>query len=81
MKIRATMVKSSGRRLMRLPVHSALNSSLWLCFITMARRKGEMSTTVTRPHTPLAHQWGSICRMKGRKKVNMRVMVAVVRML
>ena len=77
---RARTVKVRGRRLRRLSVHSALNSSLWFFFITMERRKGEMSATVSTPVMPLAHQCsshpGSSRRMNGRKVVSMTAVTA-----
>ena len=84
MMIRTRMVNSRGRRLMLLSAHRARNSSLRFFFITMARRKGDMKSTVTRPVMALAYQCrsqpGSTLRMKGRKKVNMTAMTAEVRM-
>ena len=72
------MVTMSGRRLRRLSLHSALNSSLWFFFITMALRKGDMSSTVARPQIPFAHQCmpGITLRMNGRKNVNISAIVA-----
>ena len=50
------MVKMSGRRLRLLSFQRAFHSSEWFFFITMARRKGEMSNTVRIPVIALAYQ-------------------------
>ena len=79
-----TMVKSSGMRLMLLSTHRRFHSGLWFFFITMARRKGEISTTVSRPVRALAYQCncqpGSRLRISGSTKVNIMAMVAAERM-
>ena len=82
---RTRMVNSNGSRLRLLSAHSARHSSERFFFMTMARRKGAISMTVNMPVTALAYQCssqpGSSSRMKGSTKVNISVMVAVVRML
>ena len=80
MASRTTTVNMSGNRLRRFSVHSALNSSLWFFFTTMARRKGEMSEIVTSPHTRLPQNRGNSLLTKGRKKVSITAMTAAERM-
>ena len=46
----------------------------------MPRRKGAMQSKVTTPHNALAHQWGSISRVKGRKKRKDKAMTVAERM-
>src|SRR5574344_114891 len=70
------MVNISGRRFSLLSLHSAFSSSLWFFFITIALRKGEIIITVRSPQTALAHQWGRICLINGRKKENIRAIAA-----
>ena len=79
MTARTIMVNISGKRFILLSCHSAMNSLLWFFFIIMARRKGDMTNTVRRPHMPFAHQCmpGIIFLMNGRKNVNMSTMHAV----
>ncbi len=77
----AKMVKRRGRRLSLLSSHRARNSSLWFFFMIIDRRKGEISDTVSNPHTPFAHQWGRSCRTKGRKKVSIMKITAMERIL
>ena len=66
------IVKMSGRWLIRLSAHRALNSSLWFFFIIMARRNGAMKSTVSEPQMKFAVQCHptSTWRMKGRKRVS-----------
>ena len=68
-----------------LSAHSFFHSSLRFFFITIARRKGEMMSTVSTPVMALAYQCrshpGSIWRMMGSTKVNITAMVADDRML
>ena len=81
---RTNTVKSSGTRLMLLSTQRRFHSALWFFFITMARRKGEISTTVSRPVRALAYQCncqpGSRLRISGSTKVNIMAMVAAERM-
>ena len=81
---RTRMVTISGRRLRLLSAHSAFHSSLRFFFITIALRNGDMKSTVSTPVMALAYQWrsspGRILWMKGNTKVNIRAMVAEVRM-
>ena len=81
---RTKMVNSKGRRFLLLSIHSALNSTLRFFFITMARRKGAISMTVSTPVMALAYQCsshpGNNCRIKGSTKVNMMAILAELRM-
>ena len=74
-------VKSSGRWLRLLSAHRAFHSSLRFFFITMARRKGESSNTVSTPVRALAYQPSGRMRvMNGWNSTNISVMMAVERM-
>ena len=76
--MRTRMVTMSGIWLRRLSLQSALNSSLWFFFMTMARRNGEMKRTVVKAQMPFAHQCmpGMMLRTKGRKNMNITAMEA-----
>ena len=82
---RTKMVNSKGRRLRLLSIHNAFHSFEWFFFITIARRKGDISSTVSTPVIALAYQCssqpGNNCRMKGSRKVNIRAIAAAERML
>ena len=56
MMMRTSTVKIRGRRFSRLSIHKARNSGEWFFFITMARRKGDMNSTVSVPVMALAYQ-------------------------
>ena len=81
---RTRMVNSRGRRLRLLSAHSAFHSSERFFFIIMARRNGEMSSTVTSPvmrfpQTSRVSPGNKLC-INGSPKVNITAMVAAVRM-
>ena len=84
MTILTRMVKSSGMRFTLLSFHSALNSSLWFFFITMALRKGAMSRMVSTPVMALAYHWyfspGKTLCMMGSTNVNIKATEAEERM-
>ena len=77
---RTNTVNSRGTRLMLLSTHRRFHSALWFFFITMARRNGAISSTVSKPVMALAYQWrcqpGNRLRIRGNTKVNIRAMVA-----
>ena len=78
-------MKTSGGRLVRRSVQSALNSSEWFFFIMKARRKGAIISTVATPQTALPAQWDPVSsvessRQKGRAKENISAMTAMERM-
>ena len=77
MVILNSTVKISGRRLRRLSVHSSLNYSLWLFFMTKARMKGDMQTNVKSPVAPFAHQWGRMWRKNCSVKVSITAVTAM----
>ena len=68
-----------------LSAQSFFHSSERFFFITMARRNGDMNSTVSTPVAALAYQWsvhpGSSFCIKGSTKVNITAMVADARML
>ena len=82
---RTRMVNSKGSRLRLLSSHRARNSGLRFFFMTIARRKGDMTSTVSRPVMALAYQSscspGNNWRMKGSTKLNITTMEADERML
>ena len=74
-----SMVNISGRWFSLLSAHSALNSSLWFFFTTIARRKGDMASIVSRAHSVLAAHGhcGSRWMANGRKKDSMSAMTVM----
>ena len=84
MVARTRMVNSRGTRLRLLSAQRAFHSSERFFFITIARRKGEMQSTVITPVMALAYQWssqpGNSWRVKGSRKVNITKMTAELRM-
>ena len=76
---RAMMVNTNGARICRLPVNSALNYSLLFFFITMARRNGAASNTVSSAQSGLAKPSGIMLAMKSSPMVSIMDMTAMVR--
>ena len=88
MTMRTSTVKMSGSRFRRLSVQSARNSVEWFFFIIIARRKWAMSRIVTSPvrrltidnsNLKMVSFSGMICAKNGLTKVNIKAMVALVR--